>query len=54
MAPSPSDTAGIERLVRTVRSDAEQRKRLVCNACFLSALVTLHPDVVAKPKGERR
>ena len=51
---APADTAGLERLVRTVRSDAEQRKRLVCNACFLAALAQLHPEVVAKPKGERR
>ena len=51
---APADTAGLERLVRTVRSDAEQRKRLVCNACFLAALAQLHPEVVAKPKVERR
>ena len=54
LAMAPADTAGLERLVRTVRSDAEQRKRLVCNACFLAALAQLHPEVVAKPMGERR
>ena len=44
----------IENLIRVVRSDADQRKRLVCKACFLSALAECAPSVVKNPGKEKR
>lgn len=44
----------VDTLVRVVRSDAEPRKKLVCKACFLSALAELAPEAVRWPGKERR
>lgn len=46
--------AGIESLVRVVRSDADVRKKLVCKACFLAALAEQAPSVVKSPEKEKR
>lgn len=41
-------------MVQVIRSDADQRKKLVCKACFLSALASVAPGVVKNPRATRR